>query len=45
MTTWKPATLAAQAAGAVERDTGGVVPGISLASTYGRGDGLRLAAA
>jgi cystathionine gamma-synthase len=37
MTTWKPATLAVQAAGAVDRETGGVVPGISLASTFGRG--------
>lgn len=37
MKTWKPATLAAQAAGATERETGGVVPGVSLASTYGRG--------
>ena len=37
MTSWKPATLAAQAAGAVERETGGVVPGVSVASTYGRG--------
>src|SRR6056297_4049938 len=32
-----PATIAAQAAGAVEAQTGGVVPGISLATTYGRG--------
>jgi len=30
----KPATIAAQAAGAVEAQTGGVVPGISLATTY-----------
>lgn len=37
MTDWKPATLAAQAAGAVDRETGGVVPGISVTSTYGRG--------
>ena len=37
MTTWKPATVAAQAAGAVEPETGGVVPGVSVASTYGRG--------
>jgi cystathionine gamma-synthase len=37
VTTWKPATVAAQAAGAVEHETGGVVPGVSVASTYGRG--------
>jgi cystathionine gamma-synthase len=37
MKDWKPATLAAQAAGAVEHETGGVVPGVSLATTYGRG--------
>ncbi|MGX0878677.1 cystathionine gamma-synthase [Roseovarius sp. MBR-154] len=30
----KPATIAAQAAGAVEAQTGGVVPGISLTTTY-----------
>ena len=30
----KPATIAAQAAGAVEAQTAGVVPGISLATTY-----------
>ena len=30
----KPATIAAQAAGAAEAQTGGVVPGISLATTY-----------
>ncbi|KNX41017.1 Cystathionine beta-lyase [Roseovarius tolerans] len=30
----KPATIAAQAAGAVEAQSGGVVPGISLATTY-----------
>jgi len=33
----KPATIAAQAAGAVDATTGGVVPGISMATTYGRG--------
>ena len=33
----KPATIAAQAAGAVDAATGGVVPGISMATTYGRG--------
>jgi len=33
-----PATIAAQAAGAVDRQTGGVVPGISLATTYLRGE-------
>ncbi|MEI4232234.1 trans-sulfuration enzyme family protein [Roseovarius sp. D22-M7] len=33
----KPATIAAQAAGAVDSATGGVVPGISMATTYGRG--------
>lgn len=33
----KPATIAAQAAGAVDTATGGVVPGISMATTYGRG--------
>jgi len=32
-----PATIAAQAGGAVEAATGGVVPGISLATTYMRG--------
>jgi cystathionine gamma-synthase len=32
-----PATIAAQAAGAVDTATGGVVPGISMATTYGRG--------
>ena len=32
-----PATIAAQAAGAVEAHTGGVVPGISMATTYLRG--------
>jgi len=32
-----PATIAAQAGGAVDRATGGVVPGISLATTYLRG--------
>ncbi|MRU13990.1 aminotransferase class I/II-fold pyridoxal phosphate-dependent enzyme [Roseovarius sp. A21] len=37
MKDWKPATLAAQAAGAQERETGGIVPGISVTSTYGRG--------
>ena len=37
MKDWKPATVAAQAAGATEQDTGGVVPGVSVASTYGRG--------
>ena len=31
-----PATIAAQAAGAVNRADGGVVPGISMASTYER---------
>lgn len=31
-----PATLAAQAAGAVDRDTGGVVPGIHMATTFAR---------
>jgi len=35
--TRKPATIAAQAAGAVDAATGGVVPGISMATTYGRG--------
>ncbi|SEM15476.1 cystathionine gamma-synthase [Roseovarius tolerans] len=30
----KPATIAAQAAGAAEAQSGGVVPGISLATTY-----------
>ncbi|GAW34823.1 cystathionine gamma-synthase [Roseovarius sp. A-2] len=30
----KPATIAAQAAGAVDAQTGGVVPGINLATTY-----------
>jgi len=34
----KPATIAAQAAGAQDVATGGVVPGISLASTYLRGE-------
>ena len=33
----RPATIAAQAAGAVDGATGGVVPGISMATTYGRG--------
>src|SRR6056297_3594063 len=33
---WAPATVAAQAAGAVNRADGGVVPGISMASTYER---------
>ncbi|MFO7759301.1 MAG: aminotransferase class I/II-fold pyridoxal phosphate-dependent enzyme [Roseovarius sp.] len=33
----RPATIAAQAAGAVDTATGGVVPGISMATTYGRG--------
>ncbi|KGM88586.1 Cystathionine beta-lyase/cystathionine gamma-synthase [Roseovarius mucosus DSM 17069] len=33
----KPATIAAQAAGAKDTATGGVVPGISLATTYTRG--------
>ena len=37
MKDWKPATVAAQAAGAIEHETGGVVPGVSMASTYGRG--------
>ncbi|KJS44290.1 MAG: cystathionine gamma-synthase [Roseovarius sp. BRH_c41] len=32
----KPATIAAQAAGATDSATGGVVPGISLSTTYGR---------
>ncbi|WP_417727530.1 trans-sulfuration enzyme family protein [Roseovarius sp.] len=32
----KPATIAAQAAGATDTATGGVVPGISLATTYAR---------
>jgi cystathionine gamma-synthase len=32
-----PATIAAQAAGAVDAQTGGVVPGISLTTTYLRG--------
>ena len=32
----KPATIAAQAAGAKDTATGGVVPGISLATTYTR---------
>lgn len=32
----KPATIAAQAAGACDSATGGVVPGISVASTYRR---------
>lgn len=32
-----PATLAAQAAGATDRETGGVVPPIHMASTYARG--------
>ncbi|WP_454269517.1 trans-sulfuration enzyme family protein [Roseovarius sp. MBR-51] len=32
----KPATIAAQAAGATDTATGGVVPGISLSTTYGR---------
>ncbi len=31
-----PSTLAAQAAGAVDRDTGGVVPGIHMATTFAR---------
>lgn len=31
-----PATLAAHAAGAMDRDTGGVVPGIHMATTFGR---------
>ena len=31
-----PATIAAQAAGAVDRDTGGVVPGIHMATTFAR---------
>jgi len=38
----KPATIAAQAAGAVEAQTGGVVPGISLATTYLRDADYRL---
>lgn len=33
----KPATIAAQAAGATDSATGGVVPGISLSTTYLRG--------
>jgi len=33
-----PATIAAQAAGAVDAATGGAVPGISLATTYLRGE-------
>ena len=33
----KPATVAAQAAGATDTVTGGVVPGISMATTYLRG--------
>lgn len=33
----KPATIAAQAAGAADAATGGIVPGISMATTYGRG--------
>lgn len=33
----KPATIAAQAAGAKDSTTGGVVPGISLSTTYTRG--------
>src|SRR6056297_658847 len=33
----KPATIAAQAAGAKSAADGGVVPGISMATTYGRG--------
>ncbi|HAW45643.1 MAG TPA: cystathionine gamma-synthase, partial [Roseovarius sp.] len=33
-----PATVAAQAGGAVDAQTGGVVPGISLATTYLRGE-------
>ncbi|MHA7849686.1 trans-sulfuration enzyme family protein [Roseovarius sp.] len=33
----KPATIAAQAAGAKNAADGGVVPGISMATTYGRG--------
>ncbi|MFU8777026.1 MAG: trans-sulfuration enzyme family protein [Roseovarius sp.] len=32
----KPATIAAQAAGAMDSATGGVVPGISLTTTYAR---------
>lgn len=32
----KPATIAAQAAGAMDSATGGVVPGISLSTTYAR---------
>src|SRR6056297_3495265 len=32
-----PATVAAQAAGAIDAETGGVVPGISMATTYLRG--------
>lgn len=35
---WRPASIAAQAAGATEAATGGVVPGISLATTYLRGE-------
>ncbi|RXV63196.1 cystathionine gamma-synthase [Roseovarius sp. A46] len=33
-----PATIAAQAAGAMDAQTGGAVPGISLATTYLRGE-------
>ncbi|PKQ11936.1 MAG: cystathionine gamma-synthase [Alphaproteobacteria bacterium HGW-Alphaproteobacteria-1] len=39
---WRPATIAAQAAGATETATGGVVPGISLATTYLRGEDYAL---
>ena len=35
--TLKPATIAARAAGAMNMGDGGVVPGISVASTYARG--------
>ena len=37
-----PATIAAQAAGATEPATGGVVPGISLATTYLRDEDYAL---
>lgn len=37
-----PATIAAQAAGATEVETGGVVPGISLATTYLRDEDYAL---
>jgi cystathionine gamma-synthase len=37
-----PASIAAQAAGATETETGGVVPGISLATTYLRGEDYTL---